>query len=485
MMKYNIKDNIFIGYLKDKNDSNVTSVLYYPAIIGKNIIGIEISTGCIFPLFKIDKDTTYENSYIGYGNTYIGANKDFFEEIEYYLPLPYDFTYSDNVKEFGSVSLDNSFLHCTQDDGEIEYYLNKMSDNKMNFIIHLSRRNSIIRNVNISDLDIQNERIYSLLESSLNHSNQNKKNEPKSSEIATKIEKLHVGYNLNERNNLTRAIGREKDVLKLIKSACLLNDSVILLGESGVGKTTLVEDLALSINQKRYDFLEDKIIYSLNQGALVEGTRYRGEFEEKLNELFDVVKKSNNKIILFIDEIHMLYNLGNSEGNRATVINMLKPYIESGEITIIGATTPQEYADTLALDKAFTSRCNIIKIKELSKDDNIEIIYNYILDLANKYNVEIRTNNIYQLSEELYNISLHQNVYEKILPLRIVKRIIKDAVANALISSRDFVDIGDIINAIKETDEIVIRNYNEVESKLRSIVKSEKSKSKILIFNGG
>lgn len=339
-MKYNIKDNIFIGYIRDKNDSNVTSVLYYPAIIGKNIIGIEISTGCIFPLFKIDKDTTYENSYIGYGNTYIGSNKDFFEEIEYYLPLPYDFTYSKDGKEFRSVNLDNSFLRCVQDDEEIELYLNKMSDNKMNFIIHLSKKNSIIRNVDISNLDIQNERIYSLLESSLNHSNQNKKNEPKSSEIASKIDKLHIGYNLNDRNNLTKAIGREKDILKLIKSVGIFNDSVILLGESGVGKTTLVEDLALSINQKRYDFLEDKIIYSLNQGALVEGTRYRGEFEEKLNMLFDVVKKSNNKIILFIDEIHMLYNLGNSEGNRATVVNMLKPYIESGEITIIGATTP-------------------------------------------------------------------------------------------------------------------------------------------------
>lgn len=355
----------------------------------------------------------------------------------------------------------------------------------MDFITFLSKKNSVIRNVDINELDIQNKKIYSLLETSLNNRNQINKNNSKLREIASKIDKLNIGHNLNERNNLTKAIGREKEVLKLIKSVGIFNDSVILLGEPGVGKTTIVEDLALAINQKRYDFLEDKIIYSLNQGALVADTKYRGTFEEKLNMLFDVVKKSNNKIILFIDEIHMLYNLGNSEGNSATVINMLKPYIESGDITIIGATTPQEYMDTLANDKAFTSRCNIIKIKELSKDDNIEIIYNYILDLANKYNVEIKIDNIYQLSEELYNICLHQNVYEKILPLRIVKRIIKDAVANALISSRDFVDIDDIINAIKETDEIVIRDYNEVESKLRSIVKTEKSKSKILIFNRG
>ena len=484
-MKYNINDNIFIGYIRDKNDSNVTSVLYYPAIIGKNIIGIEISTGCIFPLFKIDRDTAYENSYTGYGNTYIGSNKDFFEEIEYFLPLPYDFTYSKEGNDFRSVSLDNSFLRCIQDDGEIEHYLNKISDNKMDFITFLSKKNSVIRNVDINELDIQNKKIYSLLETSLNNRNQINKNNSKLREIASKIDKLNIGHNLNERNNLTKAIGREKEVLKLIKSVGIFNDSVILLGEPGVGKTTIVEDLALAINQKRYDFLEDKIIYSLNQGALVADTKYRGTFEEKLNMLFDVVKKSNNKIILFIDEIHMLYNLGNSEGNSATVINMLKPYIESGDITIIGATTPQEYMDTLANDKAFTSRCNIIKIKELSKDYNIEIIYNYILDLANKYNVEIKIDNIYQLSEELYNICLHQNVYEKILPLRIVKRIIKDAVANALISSRDFLDIDDIFNAIKETDEIVIRDYNEVESKLRSIVKTEKSKSKILIFNGG
>ena len=355
----------------------------------------------------------------------------------------------------------------------------------MDFITFLSKKNVIIRNVDIDELDIQNKKIYSLIETSFNNRNQINRNNSKSREIASKIDKLNIGYNLNERNNLTKAIGREKEVLRLIKSVGIFNDSVILLGESGVGKTTVVEDLALAINQKRYDFLEDKIIYSLNQGALVEGTRYRGEFEEKLNMLFDVVKKSNNKIILFIDEIHMLYNLGNSEGNKATVINMLKPYIESGDITIIGATTPQEYMDTLANDKAFTSRCNIIKIKELSKDYNIEIIYNYILDLTNKYNVVIKIDNLYELSEELYNICLHQNVYEKILPLRIVKRIIKDAVANALINSRDFVDIDDIFNAIKDTNEIVIRDYNEVENKLRGIVKEEKNKSKILIFNGG
>ena len=290
-MKYNINDNIFIGYIKDKNDSHVTSVLYYPAIIGKNIIGIEISTGTIFPLFKIDKDTTYENSYTGYGNTYIGSNKDFFEEIEYFLPLPYDFTYSKEGNDFRSVSLDNSFLRCIQDDGEIEHYLNKISDNKMDFITFLSKKNSIIRNVDINELDIQNKKIYSLLETSLNNRNQINKNNSKLREIASKIDKLNIGHNLNERNNLTKAIGREKEVLKLIKSVGIFNDSVILLGEPGVGKTTIVEDLALAINQKRYDFLEDKIIYSLNQGALVADTKYRGTFEEKLNMLFDVVKK--------------------------------------------------------------------------------------------------------------------------------------------------------------------------------------------------
>lgn len=473
-MKYNINDHIYMGDIKDKNDSIVVNVLYYPAIIGKSIIGIEISTGCIFPLYKYDRE-----------NTYIGANSDFFEEVDYFLPLPYDFKYSKKGGCFEYVRVDNKFNFDIQSEKEIDNYLLKTTDSKKKYIKNLAYKNTIIRNVNINELEIQDKKIFRIMES---HLSQNKSiNEENNyvNEMVQELNKLNVGYNLNERNNLTKAIGREKEVLRLIKSVGIFNDSVILLGEPGVGKTTIVEDLALAINQKRYDFLGDKIIYSLNQGALVAETKYRGSFEEKLNMLFDVVKKSNNKIILFIDEIHMLYNLGNSEGSRATVINMLKPYIECGDITIIGATTPQEYIDTLANDKAFTSRCNIIKIKELSKDDNIEIIYNYILDLANKYNVEIKIDNIYQLSEELYNISLHQNVYEKILPLRIVKRIIKDACANAIINGSGYLTIDNIIDAIKDTNEIVIRDYNEVENKLRGIVKAEKSKSKILIFNGG
>lgn len=140
--------------------------------------------------------------------------------------------------------------------------------------------------------------------------------------------------------------------------------------------------------------------------------------------------------------------------------------------------------DTLAQDKAFTSRCNIIKIKELSKDDNIEIIYNYILDLANKYNIEIGIDNLYQLSEELYNLCLHQNVYERILPLRIAKRIIKDVIANAILDNRNIVIIEDIINAVNDNTEIIVKDKSQFENSLRIKLGESPKKAKILEFNG-
>jgi len=110
-----------------------------------------------------------------------------------------------------------------------------------------------------------------------------------------------------------------------------------LIGASGAGKTVIVENLALEIKQKSNTWLNNKTIFYVNTSALVVDTRYSGEFEKKIQTLIDFCIKNRGKIILFIDEIHMLYGLGRTKDSSLDAMNILKPYIESGDIIIIGA----------------------------------------------------------------------------------------------------------------------------------------------------
>lgn len=149
-------------------------------------------------------------------------------------------------------------------------------------------------------------------------------------------------------------------------------NNVLLVGDSGTGKTAIVECLAHRIsNNKCSYFLEGRVVFSLNLTSLVSGSKYRGEFERKLQEVIDTSKKSN--VVLFIDEVHTLTGAGESEGS-LDAANILKPYLSQGEITIIGATTQQEYRRTIAKDKAFSRRFDVVTVKEPSKLETFKIL---------------------------------------------------------------------------------------------------------------
>ena len=173
---------------------------------------------------------------------------------------------------------------------------------------------------------------------------------------------------------LDPVIGREKEIERVIQIlARRTKNNPVLLGEPGVGKTAVVEGLALRIvNSEVPDILDGKKVIQLDMGLLIAGTKYRGEFEERLKKIMDEIRQAGN-IILVIDEMHTLIGAGAAEG-AIDAANILKPALSRGEIQVIGATTLDEYRKHIEKDAALERRFQSVLIEEPSIDDSIEII---------------------------------------------------------------------------------------------------------------
>jgi len=147
-----------------------------------------------------------------------------------------------------------------------------------------------------------------------------------------------------------------------------------LIGEPGVGKTAIAEGLAQRIiNRDVPDILEDKRVVTLDIGLLVAGTKYRGEFEERLKKIIDEIRVANN-VILIIDEVHTLIGAGAAEG-AIDAANILKPALARGEMQCIGATTLEEYRKHIEKDSALERRFQPVMVGEPSVEETIEILY--------------------------------------------------------------------------------------------------------------
>ena len=170
-------------------------------------------------------------------------------------------------------------------------------------------------------------------------------------------------------------IGRDDEIRKIIEIlARKTKNNVILLGEPGVGKTAILEGLAERIVKDDVpSILKDKTIYELDMGALVAGAKYRGEFEERLKAVLNKIKESEGKIILFIDEIHLIVGAGRTDG-ALDASNMLKPMLARGEIDCIGATTLKEYREYIEKDRALERRFQPVLVNEPSVEDTVTIL---------------------------------------------------------------------------------------------------------------
>ena len=232
-------------------------------------------------------------------------------------------------------------------------------------------------------------------------SNMNKKKKSK------KLLLNELGVDLNEEvrnNNIDPVIGRENETNRLIEILCRrTKNNPVLVGNAGVGKTAIVENLARKINNYEVPKpLLNKTIISIDMASILSGTKYRGEFEEKLKKIIKELNDNKN-IILFIDEIHTIVNAGSSEG-AIDASNILKPYLARGNIKVIGSTTLSEYKQSIEKDKALERRFQKILVEEPNKKElrniliNIKPIYesyhgviisediiDSIIDLSSKY----------------------------------------------------------------------------------------------------
>ena len=176
-------------------------------------------------------------------------------------------------------------------------------------------------------------------------------------------------------NKLDPVIGRDTEIRNVIRILSRKRkNNPVLIGEAGVGKTAIAEGLAQRIVKGDVpENLKDRTVFSLDMGALVAGAKYRGEFEERLKSVLNEVKKSEGKIILFIDELHTIVGAGKTDG-AMDAGNLLKPMLARGELHCIGATTLDEYREYIEKDPALERRFQPVMVNEPTVEDTISIL---------------------------------------------------------------------------------------------------------------
>ena len=272
-----------------------------------------------------------------------------------------------------------------------------------------------------------------------------------------------LGINLNEKyqNSDEVVLGRDEEINMIVEILCCKNkNNPLLIGDAGVGKTAIVEELARRINEGDIPYkLKNKKIYSVAMSSLVAGTKYRGEFEEKINKLINEVETSDD-VILFIDEIHTLVGAGGADG-AIDASNILKPYLARGNIKIIGATTKEEYKKYIADDKALSRRFQIVNIDEPDLN-KVKTILLGIRPVYEKYhNVKISDNiidkTIYYSNKYLNNRKFPDKAIDILDEVSVLASIFYNKEYNEMVSLDK--EINNIINLKNKA--LIEENYKE------------------------
>lgn len=180
---------------------------------------------------------------------------------------------------------------------------------------------------------------------------------------------------LAKQQKLEPVIGRDSEIRSLVRILSRkTKNNPVLIGEPGVGKTAIAEGLAIRIVKGDVpQGLKDKQLFSLDMGALIAGAKYRGEFEERLKAVLNEIKSSNGRILLFVDEMHLIVGMGKTDG-AMDAGNLLKPMLARGELHMIGATTIDEYRKYIEKDAALERRFQPVNVDEPTVDDTISIL---------------------------------------------------------------------------------------------------------------
>ena len=303
-----------------------------------------------------------------------------------------------------------------------------------------------------------------------------------------------VGVILNNVVDSSSLYGRDEEIEKIILSLTRKKKcNPVLVGPAGVGKTALVEELARRINKGLVpDTLKNKKIYLIDMGTLISGTRYRGEFEEKLNNIIKEIINNKN-VIIFIDEIHTMVGAGGADG-AINASDILKPYLARGSLKVIGATTTKEYNETFLKDKALLRRFEVINVKELSNEEMEHLMKKIKKEYESFHNIRIPTT----LLKKVVELS---NCYIKNIanPDKSID-LLDTSCARAKVLGKRSLDESDILNAIyfKTSNKLLKNNplfINNIKNKaskylepdrineLINVLKQNSDKPKSILLN--
>ena len=277
-----------------------------------------------------------------------------------------------------------------------------------------------------------------------------------------------------KKGKIDPVIGRDDEIRRIIQIlARKTKNNVILIGEPGVGKTAIIEGLAERIVKEDVPFtLKNKTIYELDMGALVAGAKFRGEFEERLKAVLNKIKESEGKIILFIDEIHLIVGAGKSEG-ALDAGNMLKPMLARGEIDCIGATTLNEYRMYIEKDRALERRFQQVLVKEPTVEDTISILRGLKERFESHHGVRITDNAIVSAA-----VLSNRYLTERFLPDKAID-LIDEACANIKVEIESMpVELDEVTRKIMqlEIERVALKKEKDENSKQRLIKLEEELK---------
>jgi ATP-dependent Clp protease ATP-binding subunit ClpA len=265
--------------------------------------------------------------------------------------------------------------------------------------------------------------------------------------------------NLNEEAKASRIdplIGRNKEVDTLTQIlARRKKRNAILVGEPGVGKTHIVEGLARRIIEDKVPHtIKDSIIYSLDMGSLMAGTKYRGDFEERIKQVIDILEKRDNAI-LFIDEIHTVVGAGAGSNSSMDMANLIKPALTRGRVQIIGSTTYEEYRETIEPERALARRFTKLDVKEMSAEDCKNMLHCIMPEYEKYHGIEVEMRAI----DAVVDLTV-KHMHDKFLPDKAID-ILDSAMALMKVEKiENFLTLEDVKREISRQAKVPLEQLN-------------------------